>query len=237
MRKILEFTLVELLIVIAVIAILASLLFPALSQAKEKSRQILCVNNLRQCDIATLSYSNDYGGYAPAHYQVPYDRGSGAISDIRWTGFLYLGNYLQNVMTAWCPTDHEASTSYYPTVATNPFEQSTFTYGMLTSLGTPTSYGAWYKIAAEKNPSQTIVYADSVYFFTFGGYNKWCHTSQIDTNAAPTAETNRTVHLRHPGATGNAAFADGHAASLRAAEFKEYGITGGRSKNYLPQAF
>lgn len=53
------FTLVELLVVIAVIGLLAAMLLPVLASAKERARRTQCLNNLRQFDLGLIMYGNE----------------------------------------------------------------------------------------------------------------------------------------------------------------------------------
>ena len=57
------FTLVELLVVVAIIAILMSLLLPAVSMAREKARQAVCIGQLKDIGVAFATWYNNANGY------------------------------------------------------------------------------------------------------------------------------------------------------------------------------
>src|SRR5262245_38520767 len=77
------FPLIELLVVIGIIAILASMLLPALSRAKESGRTAVCSSNLRQIGLAAMTYSTDFNGNLPSFrnwlYTMPVALTSGTL--------------------------------------------------------------------------------------------------------------------------------------------------------------
>ena len=56
------FTLVEMLVVIGIIGVLASLLLPVLARSKGKANRLKCVNNLSQIGKAFISFSTNFDG-------------------------------------------------------------------------------------------------------------------------------------------------------------------------------
>lgn len=67
-RRSSAFTLIELLIVVAIIAILAAILFPVFQRAREQAKQSVCATQLKEIGTAMLMYAGDYNNRAPLHY-------------------------------------------------------------------------------------------------------------------------------------------------------------------------
>jgi prepilin-type N-terminal cleavage/methylation domain-containing protein len=67
------FTLVELMVVIAIIGILASIMFPVFSSAREKARQTQCLNNQKQLALAIIMYAHDFERFPGTEWEGALD--------------------------------------------------------------------------------------------------------------------------------------------------------------------
>jgi prepilin-type N-terminal cleavage/methylation domain-containing protein len=105
------FTLVEVLVVIAVIAILAALFFPTLSAAKARAQRTICINNLRQINSAMRLYWDDHSDFPPGV------KNSADAPFGYWTGYKKLIESYAGVKSVSSPSDKlfacPADTFYY----------------------------------------------------------------------------------------------------------------------------
>ncbi len=179
MRNGRKFTLIEMLVVVAIIGILAAMLAPALQKALESARTIQCINNLKQLGIILHQYANDYQGLLPhSSYPAPNDK-----RELQWSGVLR--NYIpgEDKSGYWsselyqCPTANIVASNwdsghYYPfhrnyaannlvlthandeacmNVASVPHSSQVAMLVDAPFCGDP-AYGCWYRIEPNGGP-------------------------------------------------------------------------------------
>lgn len=201
-KKIALFTLLELLIVIAIIAMLAAMLLPALNKAKAKANEISCAGNLKQLGASIHLYAGDSNDFLPVsvHWGANYsaDKFENYNWYANWLLMSYIGwregvsysNPLPNLKTRFCPADKEPWGDF----AGN----KTLSYAVNLYFG----YG-WYhkrtRISDFRTPGQTFSFADS---------------SKYASSAVSDASTGfETLSYRHSNGM-NCSYLDGHVSRV-----------------------
>lgn len=203
------FTLTEMLVAVSLVAMLFSLLVPALGKARDKARQIVCMSNLRQVSLGILNYAQDNEGWAPP----------------AWDGTTFWEARLVQCKYFAMPSMGKSSVFVCPSVYPKTFVALTSTYGIRAD---PTCFTVHKIIDSQvlelallsgaarsrEEPSSYPLLADS--FYVNSQYYTW-------RNIAPQFADGK-IHLRHFG-TANVAFADGHVECCNVEKLAGFGVT------------
>ena len=190
------FTLVEMLVVIAIIGILAALLLPTLGRARLRASRISCVNNLKELGVGFYAFAHDHDGKFPM--QVPVSDGGGlefvqaayrAPDDFAFAfrEFQALSNELVMTRLLICPLDDRQPA---PDFASLRNENLSYFVTANPEYGKPASL-----LAGDRNVTNDWLGRRSVLRLDANSYARW------------------TTELH--GHRGNALFADGHVDELK----------------------
>jgi prepilin-type N-terminal cleavage/methylation domain-containing protein/prepilin-type processing-associated H-X9-DG protein len=197
------FTLLELLVVIAVLALLAGLLFPVFVRVRERGRQSVCLAHLRQISQAHLLYLQDYDEQLVYWYLIQVGRPKPHGPRTYWTE--YLQPYLRSDVLFRDPSGHDRDRQRdwladYALATWGPGGQGTPENPHYFWPGPP------FSLCHVVRPAQTIQFADG---------RSTMNGARIDSWEEPGSTSGSTY--RHSDGS-NIVFLDGHAVWMRPSE-------------------
>lgn len=245
------FTLIELLVTVGIIGLLAALLLPALSRARQQARAVECVNNLRQLYLANAMFADEHDGhFAPAAPDI--DQNGGGLT--RWHGVRPnvdsdfdpksgpLAEYLPDGRIKTCPAFFEYKNRK---VSPNAFESGTGGYGYNRAyIGGrdhlepfPESVRQGNIDTRVQDPGNTIMFADAAlpqdgYIIEYGFIEPPYFPSPEHPHGNPAfGFASPSVHFRHYGHA-NVLWADGHITSEGMDWTTDTNIYGARNRRW-----
>jgi len=238
------FTIVELIIVIGIVALTASFLFPVFTQARGKARQVACLSNTKQIGTALLMYAQDYDEVYPS----PWPFSGAGKYDWDHTFHEVIQPYLKNPAVTFCPSMDPKTYVSRPNVETGVQGGNAICYLMNEtgwSAKPPSPDGArpGISLAAIARPADVILITEAMGIDNGAGSYSWQDAQVGYTDAdhagwggspypapdqkltwhdfynAPGCDWGKaaipiTMSTRHDGAN-NCVFYDGHAKAMR----------------------
>lgn len=194
------FTLVELLTVIAIIAILAALLLPALNRSEMRGKRVWCINNLSQSALAFHAFANDHSGKFPMAVStndggsleyVESGFSSGRTFYTAFHHFAVLANELALPRTLVCPADWRPEAANFAVLLNS---NVSYFVGVSATFDNPQSI-----LAGDRNLAT----------------NSWIQPTILELGPASTLRWTSEMHQHN----GNVLFADGHVEQWNKSSF------------------
>lgn len=209
------FTLIELLVVFAIISILAAILFPVFTRARENARRASCQSNLKQIGLSIFQYTQDYDEKFPLYNYNTDMRG--------WVERIQ--PYIKSLQILQCPSETTNGSSSFPSGVITDYG-----YNLWTGYDDSTANNITAKflnIAAYTNPSLTVMVMDHTTnngsrwvtgVVSGGSYSNCAGITPCSPGLAQfTTVTGDTASVRRHLDGQNFVFADGHVKWYKAA--------------------
>lgn len=219
------FTLIELLIVVAIISILASILFPVFARARENARRASCLSNLKQMGLGLRMYTQDFDERMPPAYVKVTDSNwkypNGSTESTRaW--YLLIYPYVKNYQVYTCPSAGSAlhyNGGYQPQAFSYSYNYARPSpggcggvYNCGVNMGLPEVAGA--SLAAIEDTSGTLFVVDGSTAYTQFYHSRMPTEADVMANGVKYADYYvRSVRSRHLGTIATL-FVDGHAKAM-----------------------